>query len=44
MNAPWEGSLRREGFKDSLDSIIVKVCEVLLPRLALPAWSFRLPM
>ena len=44
MNVPWAGSLTREGFNVTLDKIIVKVCEVLLFRLVLPAWVYKLPI
>ncbi|KAF7792419.1 hypothetical protein EIP86_003456 [Pleurotus ostreatoroseus] len=44
IEVPWEGSLRKEGLVDSVDSTIVTVAESLLPRLIFPKWMYKLPI
>ena len=44
MNVPWDGPLVREGFDEPLDSVIVRVCKVILPRLVFPDWIWKAPI
>ncbi|KIP01597.1 hypothetical protein PHLGIDRAFT_131188 [Phlebiopsis gigantea 11061_1 CR5-6] len=44
MNVPWDGPFLREGFEEPLDSVIVRVCKVLLPRIVFPDWIWKAPI